>query len=134
MGKIGKIMMVVFMFGLLAGPVFGLALVSNTSAAVGGSAGGEGLIMPDKTSVGYAGTETDLVSIVEDIVKWVVGFVVLISIFMFAYGALTYIIAGGDETKVETAKKALVSALFGLMIAALSYAIVNLIIGFVKTG
>ena len=52
---------------------------------------------------------------------------------MFAYGGLTYMTAGGDEAKVETAKKALTAALFGLVIAALAYAIVNLIIGFVST-
>ena len=129
MGKIGKIMMFVFMFGLLTVPVFSLALVSDASAAVTS----KGLNTPDASSVGYEGTETDLVKIVETIVKWVVGFIVLMSIFMFAYGGLTYITAGGDESKVETAKKALTSALFGLMIAALSFAIVTLIINFVKT-
>ena len=118
MEKIGKVVMFVFAMGILVVPLACLA---------------DGLTMPPAGDVGYAGTETDLVTIVEDIVKWVVGFIVLMSIFMFAYGGLTYITAGGDETKVETAKKALVSALFGLMIAALSYAIVTLIIGFVKT-
>ncbi len=143
MGKIGKIMMVVFMFGLLAGPVFGLSLVSDIQAVTydqygnaipgsgSGSSSGSGLTMPNPGDVGYAGTETDFITIVEKIVKWVVGFIVLMSIFMFAYGGLTYLTAGGDETKVENAKKALVSALFGLLIAALSYAIVQLIIGFV---
>ncbi len=116
MEKIGKIIMVVFVAGILVVPLACLA---------------DGLTMPPKADLGYAGTETDLVTIVENIIKWVVGFIVLISIFMFAYGGLTYLTAGGDETKVETAKKALVSALFGLLIASLSYAIVQLIIGFV---
>ena len=130
MGKIGKIMMFVFMFGLLTVPVFSLTLVPNASAAIGGSSG-DGLTMPPKADVGYAGTETDLITIIEKIVKWVVGLIVLLSIFMFAYGGLTYLIAGGDESKVEKAKGALTAALFGLLIAALSYAIVTLIIGFV---
>jgi hypothetical protein len=116
MEKIGKIMMVVFIAGILVVPL---------------ACSADGLTMPPQADVGYAGTETDLVSIVENIIKWVVGFIVLISIFMFAYGGLTYLTAGGDESKVENAKKALVSALFGLLIAALSYAIVQLIIGFV---
>jgi hypothetical protein len=116
MEKIGKIMMIVFAMGILITPLVCLA---------------DGLTMPPAGDVGYDGTETDLVTIVENIIKWVVGFIVLISIFMFAYGGLTYLTAGGDETKIETAKKALASALFGLLIAALSYAIVKLLIGFV---
>ena len=133
MEKIGKMMMIVFMFGLLTVPVFSLALVSDASAATGGSSAGsgDGLTMPEQSSVGYAGTETDIVKIVEKIVKWVVGFIVLLSIFMFAYGGLIYLTAGGDEAKVEKAKTALTAALFGLLIAALAYAIVTLIIGFV---
>ena len=118
MEKIGKIMMIVFAVGLLAAPVAVLA---------------DGLTMPPEGDVGYTGTETDFVVIIKNITKWVVGFIVLLAIFMFAYGGLTYMTAGGDETKVDTAKKALTSALFGLIIAALAYAIVNLLIGFVKT-
>jgi hypothetical protein len=115
MEKIGKIMMLVFAVGLLVAPVSVLALE-----------------MPPEASVGYEGTETDFVKIIQNITKWVVGFIILLAIFMFAYGGLTYMTAGGDESKVDTAKKALTSALFGLIIAALAYAIVNLLIGFVK--
>jgi hypothetical protein len=113
--KIGKIMMIVFMASIFAVPVLALA---------------DGLTMPEASTVGYGETEIDFVVIVKKIVKWVVGFIVLIAIFMFAYGGLTYMTAGGDETKVDTAKKALTAALYGLLIAALAYAIVNLIISF----
>ena len=117
MEKIGKIMMFVFAVGLLVAPIAVLA---------------DGLTMPPEANVGYAGTEKDFVKIIQKITKWVVGFIVLLAIFMFAYGGLTYMTAGGDESKVDTAKKALTSALFGLIIAALAYAIVNLLITFVK--
>jgi hypothetical protein len=101
MEKIGKIMMVVFIAGILVVPL---------------ACSADGLTMPPQADVGYAGTETDLVSIVENIIKWVVGFIVLISIFMFAYGGLTYLTAGGDESKVENAKKFLgVCFVFGLV-------------------
>ena len=110
--------MIVFAVGLLVAPVAVLAA--------------EGLEMPPEADVGYAGTEKDFVEIVKKITKWVVGFIVLLAIFMFAYGGLTYMTASGDESKVDTAKKALTSALFGLIIAALAYAIVNLLISFVK--
>ena len=129
MEKIGKMMMIVFMFGLLTVPVFSLTLVPDVQAAPN-PVTSDGLTMPDQSSVGYEGTETDIVVIVKKIVKWVVGFIVLLSIFMFAYGGLIYLTAGGDESKVDKAKTALTAALFGLLIAALAYAIVNLIIGF----
>ena len=90
MEKIGKIMMVVFVAGILVVPLACLA---------------DGLTMPTASDVGYGDTETDIITIIEKIIKWVVGLIVLLSIFMFAYGGLTYLTAGGDESKIETAKK-----------------------------
>ena len=65
---------------------------------------------------------------VQDIIKGVIGLIIFISIFFFVYGGILYMTAGGDETKVELAKKLLTGALLGLIIALLAWAIVNVIL------
>ena len=63
---------------------------------------------------------------VQDIIKGVIGLIIFI--FFFVYGGILYMTAGGDEGKVETAKKVLTGALLGLIIALLAWAIVNVIV------
>ena len=44
------------------------------------------------------------------------------------YGGLRYVISGGDSKKVTDAKNTIMYAIIGLIIAILSYAIVNFVI------
>lgn len=53
----------------------------------------------------------------------------IISVIMLIYGGIRYIISGGDQKKVTDAKNTILYALIGLIIALLSYAIVNFVIG-----
>ena len=52
----------------------------------------------------------------------------IISVVMLIYGGLRYIISGGDSKKVTDAKNTIMYAIIGLIIAILSYAIVNFVI------
>ena len=52
----------------------------------------------------------------------------IISVIMLIYGGLRYIISGGDSKKVTDAKNTIMYAIIGLIIAILSYAIVNFVI------
>ncbi len=65
---------------------------------------------------------------VQDVINCVIGLIILIPIFFFVDGGILYMTAGGDEGKVETAKKVLTGALLGLIIALLAWAIVNVIV------
>jgi hypothetical protein len=47
---------------------------------------------------------------------------------MLIYGGLRYVISGGDSKKVTDAKNTIMYAIIGLIIAILSYAIVNFVI------
>jgi len=88
------------------------------------------LIVPSGSSYGLP--ESKIENVLENIIKWVVGFIILIAILMIVWAGINYMTAAGDQNKVETAKKILTYAIIGLLIAALAYAIVNLIIGFVR--
>ena len=52
----------------------------------------------------------------------------IISVVMLIYGGIRYIISGGDQKKVTDAKNTILYAIIGLIIAILSYAIVNFIL------
>ena len=58
-------------------------------------------------------------------ILFAVGF---ISVVMLILGGLRYIISGGDSKKVTDAKNTIMYAIIGLIIAILSYAIVNFVI------
>ena len=52
----------------------------------------------------------------------------IISVIMLIVGGLRYIISGGDSKKVTDAKNTIMYAIIGLIIAILSFAIVNFVI------
>ena len=52
----------------------------------------------------------------------------LVSVIMLVYGGFRYIISGGDSKKVTDAKNTILYAIIGLIIAVLSYAIVNFVL------
>ena len=52
----------------------------------------------------------------------------IISVVMLIIGGLRYVISGGDSKKVTDAKNTIMYAIIGLIIAILSYAIVNFVI------
>ena len=52
-----------------------------------------------------------------------------IAVIMLLIGGLRYILSGGDSKKVTDAKNTVLYAIIGLVIAILSYAIINFIIG-----
>ena len=52
----------------------------------------------------------------------------LISVIMLVYGGLRYILSGGDSKKVTDAKNTILSAIIGLIISLLAYAIVKFVL------
>jgi len=58
----------------------------------------------------------------------------LVSVFMLIYGGLRYILSKGDAKKVTDAKNTILYALIGLVIAILSFAIVNFVLNILGAG
>lgn len=54
---------------------------------------------------------------------------VLVSLFYLLWGGIRWITSGGDKGKVEEARKHIVAAIIGLVIAFLAYFILTLVLG-----
>lgn len=63
------------------------------------------------------------------IIQWILGLLGLIAVIMILVGGFKWMTAGGNEEKIESAKKLLTAAIVGLIIVLLAWAIVIFAIG-----
>ncbi|MFH1534374.1 MAG: hypothetical protein ABIF80_00130, partial [Patescibacteria group bacterium] len=61
--------------------------------------------------------------------QWILGLLGLIAVIMILIGGFKWMTAGGNEEKIESAKKLLTSAIIGLVIVLLAWAIVIFALG-----
>jgi hypothetical protein len=59
---------------------------------------------------------------------------VLIALFFLIWGGIRWITSGGDKGKVDEARKHIVAAIIGLIIAFLAYFILQVVLGFFGIG
>lgn len=71
----------------------------------------------------------DLQKTVIAIIQWILGLLGLIAVIMILIGGFKWMTAGGNEEKIESAKKLLTAAIIGLVIVLLAWAIVIFAIG-----
>ena len=62
------------------------------------------------------------------IATWVIEFIGILAFFALVYGGFTYMSAGGDSTKADKAKKVIMYAILGLVLAVLAYAITRILV------
>lgn len=101
--------------------VDGTDLANSRNPALDGAESVRGDGMPTEL-IGPDGIFTRIVNTV----LYAIG---IISIVMIIWGGLRYILSGGDAKKVTDAKNTLLYAIIGLIIALISFAIVNFVIG-----
>lgn len=66
-------------------------------------------------------TIADLMKRIEDIAGYIQAIILTIGIIMIMWAGLTYITAGGDETKLGDARKKLIWGLVGIGVAIFAY-------------
>lgn len=71
----------------------------------------------------------DFVSLAINISKWILGMVGSLSLIMFVYGGILFLISSGASDKVGQAKKIIVAAIIGLIIVFSSYLIIQFVLG-----
>lgn len=99
----------------------------------------QGFVTPDATRppAGALPTQTGLqeegtvISLVADIINWLLGFIGIVVLGLFIYAGVQYAIAGGEEGKTQSAVKMMTNAVIGLLILFIAYAASNAILGFV---
>ena len=67
--------------------------------------------------------EADPEEIVVNIINWILGILALIAVIMILIGGFKWMTAGGNEEKVEGAKKLLIAAVIGLVIILAAWGI-----------
>ena len=67
----------------------------------------------------------DLPAVVVSIINGVIGVVSIVAVIAIVYAGINYITSAGDAAKIEKAKRTILYALIGLVVCALSFAIVN---------
>lgn len=72
---------------------------------------------------------SDLQETVIRIVQWALGLLALVAVIMIIVGGFQWMTAGGNEEKVDKAKKLISAAVIGLIIVLLAWAIVIFVIG-----
>ncbi|MFA6511766.1 MAG: pilin [Patescibacteria group bacterium] len=106
--------------GLVLG-VLALALVPTMASASAFS------IEDIGTTIGL-GT-ADLKDTVVNIIQWVLGILALVAVVMIIIGGFQWMTAAGSEERIEKAKKIISSAVIGLIIVLLAWAIVIFVAG-----
>lgn len=71
----------------------------------------------------------DLAPGVAGIVKVALGLVAVVALAFIVYGGFRYIVSRGDEREVETAKSTITTAVIGILVIGIAYAIVEFTVG-----
>ncbi len=66
----------------------------------------------------------DLKTTVINIIQWILGFMTLIAVVFIIYAGFVWLTAGGNEDRVEQAKRIISAAVIGLIVILLAWAIV----------
>ena len=79
--------------------------------------------------------DTDLptaspIEILENIINWITTILALICVLVILGAGIMWATAGSDETRQTNARKMLVAAVVGLVIAGAAYGLVAVIVGF----
>ncbi|MDR0591004.1 MAG: pilin [Candidatus Nomurabacteria bacterium] len=99
-------------------------VLAAASGVTGGISGGANAARGDGQPSDLFGN-TGIFTQITNTILFIVG---ALSVIMLIYGGLRYIISGGDSKKVTDAKNTIMYAIIGLIIAVLSYAIINFVI------
>ncbi|MDD5590287.1 MAG: pilin [Candidatus Portnoybacteria bacterium] len=87
---------------------------------------------PQIPSVGW--TKGSVTNFLRQLLEWFGGILFFIGIFMILWAAFKYMTAGGDDTKIESAKKSLIYGLVGIGIAILAFGVWQLVGSFLGDG
>jgi hypothetical protein len=106
--------------------------IINTNIAMAGSKSGEGVggavTLPDP--LGMEGEEDVPQKLIGKIINAILGIVGSLALVMFIYGGFTWMLAAGNQEKVQKGKDILIWATIGLIVIFSAYALVK----FVFTG
>ncbi len=69
----------------------------------------------------------DISVLIQNIMNWVAGFVMVIAMIMLLWAAILFLTAGASETAHSKAKNVLIYAIVGIVVALLTFSVVPFI-------
>lgn len=69
-------------------------------------------------------------SIPQFVINWIFYIGIVLAVAYLMYGGIRWITSGGDKTKVESARKHIISAVIGLVVVVGTFTILNLLFSF----
>lgn len=70
----------------------------------------------------------ELGQVVINVTNWVLGIVTLLAVLSLIWGGIRYATAAGDQSVTEEAKTIISYAIWGLVVAGISYALVSAVV------
>lgn len=114
-------------FGLIFAFTTPIVVTSNALDNQAHAEGAADLIQKGADSTGQKDSRSagDLAKDFVNIMLFAVG---ILAVIMLIWGGIRYVLSGGDSGAVSSAKKTILYAVVGLIVAILAYAIVNFVI------
>jgi len=114
-------------FGLIFAFATPIVMASNVLDNQAHAEGAADLIQKGADSTGQKDSRSagDLAKDFVNIMLFAVG---ILAVIMLIWGGIRYVLSGGDSGAVSSAKKTILYAVVGLIVAILAYAIVNFVI------
>lgn len=114
-------------FGLFLAFASPIAIASNVLDNQAYAEGAADLIQKGADSTGQKDTRSagDLAKDFVNIMLFAIG---ILAVIMIIWGGIRYVLSGGDSSAISAAKKTILYAVVGLVVAILAYAIVNFVI------
>jgi len=75
---------------------------------------------------------SDLKTIVENFMKWILSIFAFLAIIAFVVSGLMYLTSGGEKERAETAKKAMYYSIVGVIVGLSGYVIIQAIESMIK--
>jgi hypothetical protein len=102
---------------------------------------GGGLLLPSTNALALAActgngdtvvcksAPSDITAILKSVISILLTIAGIIAVIMIVIGAIRYITSDGDPGKASTARQTVIYAIVGLVVAIMSYGIVNFVVG-----
>jgi cobalamin biosynthesis Mg chelatase CobN len=102
---------------------------SGSSSSGSSSSGTTTITGPTTASTGVIAnpiTATSFTELVDAVIKWILDIAMVLAPLVLVYGGLTYITAAGDTSKMTQAKKIIIYAFIGFILALLAKSLVDI--------
>lgn len=100
----------------------------TTGGAPGGTTGGTGSGGGSSTDICGAVKQDDATVIIKNVITTILFILGMVAVIMIIVGGVRYTTSNGDASSIKAAKDTILYAVVGLVVAILSFAIVNFVI------